>query len=141
MSKTIEERLQKLENELLELKNDALTVETIKQNGATIRKYSDGRMKILYAVNKNTEINHKQTVVYTSPQIELPNFPIEFVSTPEVQISMDKAQGQWFCWHERLAKPSKSNPGKVMLIRDSSTGTQTGVVTVTFHIQADGYWK
>ena len=141
MDKTFEERLQELESEITELKNNALTVETIKQGNATIRKYSDGRMKILYAKNVNTEINNKQTVVYTSPQIELPDFPEAFVSTPEVQISMDKAEGQWFCWHERLDKPSRTNPGKVILIRDSSTGTQTKVVTVTFHIQADGYWK
>lgn len=83
---------------------------------------------------------NKQNVVYTSDTITLPDFPVPFVSTPIVQRTLEKDDSVWFCWLTTKAKASETNPGTILLVRDSTTSS-TGTVDFSVSVVAIGRWR
>lgn len=115
-------------------------IQTIINSNGTAIKFPDGTMICTQRVQRSTVITNKQTAVYGSNEITLPDFPVPFISTPAVQRTLEKDSGMWFCWLTTKQMSSKTNPGSVILVRDSST-TETGTVTVIISVVAIGRWK
>lgn len=114
-------------------------VESGSNNNGNYIKFADGTMICTQRVQKNAPITKKQTLVYTSDTIELPDFPMQFTSIPTVVKTLEKNEGQWFCWLTAKGMSSKTNPGTVLIGRDSSTGS--GIATVYITVIAIGRWK
>lgn len=77
---------------------------------------------------------------YSSGQIALADFPVEFTNVPIITGSVKKASGQWGgMWTGVFQNSTSTNPGTVEFIR--GTSTPADAVTYVMQYIAIGRWK
>ena len=120
-----------------------IVLEKVTNSNGTAYKFADGTMICAMTHTVNTTITYPWSNMYISSGIHnLPNYPVEFIETPVVNITLTNitGDGAWFMSGSSAEsyRPNKKHAGNYYLCRGDVLNTAKDFI---FNIIAVGKWK